>query len=181
MKKSSQTLSDHECVYESPVQLFILLSIWFSTGRLYTLAIVSSVIVIGKVASENYLIEEDKNNSRCKSSWDKMLFVFKHIPVMSFTTIFRVGSCALFLYPPSLFSPLSLLEIFLLYQLLFFLPLHLFMFFLLTVLKHWYPSIRRLSSHEIFHAVNGELVTITVWPKVMYIKAVNNYTNHIFS
>ena len=176
MKKLSQTLSDHECIYESPLQLFILLNIWLSTGRLYLSAIMSSVIVIGKVASENYLNEEDENNFRSKSSWKKMFSVFQYIPVMSLTTIFRVGSGALFLHPPTLFKPFSPLESLLLNQIFFFLPLHLLMFSILTLLKLWYPSIGRLSSLEIFHALNGEVVTITVWPKVIYIKAVNIYT-----
>ena len=100
MKKFSQKLSEHECTYESSFQILILLHIWLSTGKLYFLTVVSSVINIGKVAAESYLIKGRQNKLENKPIFEKLLLVVKYVPVMSLTVIFRLECLILFVFPP---------------------------------------------------------------------------------
>jgi hypothetical protein len=162
MKKFSQKLSEHECTYESSFQILILLHIWLSTGKLYFFTLVSSVLNIGKVAAESYLIKGRQNKLKNKPIFEKILLVVKYIPVMSITAIFRLGCLMLFLFPPSLFFPVSLIPSFIILDLFYLLPYLLLSFLILNLLKLWCSSISRLSGFEMFQALSGELITITI-------------------
>ena len=167
VKAVSRSLTEHESTYESSLQLFILLYIWLSTGQMYLLTIISSVLVISKDAAENYLTSEPENMLQSKKVLSRILLVGKYLPLMFLTTIFRMGSLALFLFPPTLtlFFPFPIISgLFLMdpyyyiYVSVFLLVLHLW--------KYFNPDLRKMSSFEMYHVLNRELVTITVWPQV---------------
>jgi hypothetical protein len=115
-------LSEHECTYESSFQILILLHIWLSTGKLYFLTVVGSVLNIGKVAAESYLIKGRENKLKNKPIFEKILLVVKYVPVMSITAIFRLGCLMLFVFPPSLFFPISLIASFIILDVFYLLP-----------------------------------------------------------
>ena len=104
IKAASRNLAEHESTYESSFQLLILLYIWLSTGQMYLLTILSSVLVISKDAAENYLIKGTENMLQNKKVVSRILLVGKYLPLMFLTTIFRMGSHALFLFPRHSFS-----------------------------------------------------------------------------
>lgn len=177
MKLFSQYLSEHECIYESPLQLIMLLHIWLSTGKMYLFTMVSSVLIIGKVSAENYLMKGRENKLE-----NKTFFIFligQYIPVMSLTAVFRLGSTILFLFPPSLFQPISFIASLIMLDLFYCLPYQLLCMLGMHILKPWCPNLRRLSGFEIFQALTGELITITTWPKGGQPLQVNNATGTI--
>ena len=75
IKAVSRNLSEHESTYESSFQLFILLYIYLSTGHMYVLTIISSVLVISKDAAENYLISGPENLLQNKKVLSRILLV----------------------------------------------------------------------------------------------------------
>ena len=166
VKRLSNILAEHESTYESAFQLFLLIHLWLSTGKLYVWTMIGSVLVIAKVAAENYLINGTENLLKGKRIWSKILLTMKFIPLMFLTTLFRIGSIVLFMFPPSLVLPLKPFPCYLLlnFYVVFY---QIFFFFLLSVVKVFSCDLRKLSCFDIFHAVNGELVTITVWPQVI--------------
>ena len=169
VKSLSSIMAEHESTYESALQLFLLFHLWLSTGTLYVKTILGSVLVIAKVATENYLINGQENMLDGKRIWSRILIVVKYIPLMSITTFFRIGSIVLFCFPPSLVLPLKPFPCLLLLNLYVFFY-QIFFFFILSLVKLFSSNLRKLSCFELFHAVNGELVTITVWPQVNYLK-----------
>ena len=165
VKDVSRNLSIHESTYESSFQLYILLYIFLSTGHMYVFTIISSVLVISKDAVENYLISGTENMLQKKNVLSRILLVGKYLPVMFLTTFFRMGSIALFLFPPTLFSPFPLLSAYLLLNPYFFIYQSIF----LLILYFWkfsHADLRKMSSFDMFHALNSEMITITVWPQV---------------
>ena len=85
---------------------------------------------------------------------------------MSITAIFRLGCLMLFVFPPSLFFPIFLIPSFIILDVFYLLPYLLVSFLVLNLLKPWCSSIRRLSGFEMFQALSGELITITIWPQL---------------
>ena len=138
IKKFSQKLSENECTYESSFHICILLHIWLSTGKLYFITLVSSVINIGKVAAESYLIKGREKQLKNKTIIKKMLLVGQYVPVMSLTTVFRLGCLVLFVFPPSFFFPITLIPSFIIIDLFYLLPYLLVSFLVLSLLKPWF-------------------------------------------
>ena len=175
IKAVSRNLAEHESTYESSFQLFILLYIWLSTGHMYLFTIISSVLVISKDAAENYLIKGTENLLQNKKFLSRIWLLGKYLPLMFLTTIFRMGSHALFLFPPTLFSPFPMIPAYILLNPIY----YTYQSFFLLVLKfstYFYPDLRKMSSFDMFHALNSEIVTITVWPQVNVFAANQNLT-----
>ena len=164
MKSASCMLAELESTYESAIQLFLLLHMWLSTGKLHSGTMLSSVLIIGKVAAENYLVKGQENLMKNKTILERIFLIGKYIPVMCLTTIFRIGSIVLFMFPPSLVLPLQPFPCYLFLDLYFF-SYQIFFLLVLNTLKPFNTDLRMLTAFEMFDAINGELVTITMWPK----------------
>ena len=165
MQKLSLKLSDAECTYESSLQVLLLLFTWLSGGKMYLGCMISSILVIGKVGSENLLIKGRENKLKDKPFVERLCLVAKFIPVMALTAIFRLCSAALCVYPTDLFLPYKpIISICLAVMIV--VPCVIFFIFVFHLLKPWYPRLMDLSLEDISQGILGECTTITVWEKL---------------
>ena len=84
---------------EAPLQLLMMLYLWANDGPLFASAILSSLVVIGKVNSEIYLSDEPENLLKGKSFLQKLLLTMRYIPLFGLTAFFRVG-CGMIAHIP---------------------------------------------------------------------------------
>ena len=160
MKKFSLKTSTAECKHESSVQLLLLLHIWLGGGELYLGAIVSSTLVIGKVGAANILMKGEVNKLEEKSFLERVLLIVQYTPVMALTSMFRLGSSTIAFYNPSFLLPLS--PAFALFLTWAYLCLNVpLLLILLTSLKPWCSSIRKLTPNDLASGIMGESVTVT--------------------
>ena len=160
MKEFSLKTSTAECKHESSLQLLLLLHIWLSGGELYLGAIISSTLVIGKVGSENILMKGEVNMLEEKCFFEKVLLILQYTPVMVLTCMFRLGGSAIVFYHPSFLLPLSpALSLFLTWAYVALnAPL---LLILLTLLKPWCSSLRKLTPMHLAEGIMGEFVTVS--------------------
>ena len=82
MIEFSLNASSAESSYESSCQLLFLLHIWLSGDHMYFSAMVSSVLVIGKVGAENILMKGQENKMKDKSFLEKVVLLLQYTPVI---------------------------------------------------------------------------------------------------
>ena len=95
MKEFSTKVSVQEYSWESSLQFLLLLHIWINGGPLFISPILSSVLIIGKVSTEFYLISEPENLLENKSFLEKLKLVAKHLPVFTLTAFFRLSTATI--------------------------------------------------------------------------------------
>ena len=96
-KRLSSSMSALEATLESPLQLLLLNHIWLSGGKCYISAMITSIIVIGKVSAENLLTSREDNLMKGKSFAQRLRLIATFIPVFALTALFRHGSGAVFI------------------------------------------------------------------------------------
>ena len=96
-----------ESICESHWCLLLLLHISLSGGNMYLSAMVSSIVVIGKVGAENILIKGQENKMKDKTFLEKVLLLLRYTPVIALTALFRIGAASVVFYHPRLFVPLD--------------------------------------------------------------------------
>ena len=161
VKEFSLKTSTAECNHESSIQLLLLLHIWLRGGELYHTAIISSILVIGKVGSENILMKGEVNKLEEKSFIEKVLLILQYTPVMALTSMFRLCGSTIAFHHPSFLLPLSpTLALFLTWAYLALnVPLLLVLF---TLLKPWSSSLRKLTPLDLASGIMGEFVTVSL-------------------
>ena len=129
----------------------------------YTGAMISSIIMIGKVAAENWLFRLSENNLSGNTFIKKLRLVARFLPVFALTAVFRQGSGAVFIsYNPFLIGPLhpiislTLTGCYVVLAIVVLLPL-------LLSMKWFNKDLRTLSLIELVHGIIGEGTTIAVW------------------
>ena len=156
VKRLSMSLSEAECQFESSMQLLFIINVWCRGGDLYLSTIVSSVILIGKVKSENFLINGPAGNLLAgQTCLAKLSLVGRYMPVMCLTAVFRVGAGALITVHFEHVLPLSTemtLAIMLVYNVLY-VCLFLVLFY---CLKAIHPPLRLLSMEELHQDRDGK-------------------------
>ena len=162
MIEFSLNASSAESSYESSAQLLFLLHIWLSGGHMYFSAMVSSILVIGKVGAENILMKGQENKMKDKSFLEKVGLLARFTPVLALTALFRVGCASTVLYHPHLFLPLTpafamfLTWIYLMCSLTLLLTL-------LSILRTWISNLRQLNIVELGLGLLNECTTLAVW------------------
>ena len=162
MIEFSLNASSAESSYESSAQLLFLLHIWLSGGNMYLTAMVSSILVIGKVGAENILMKGQENKMKDKSFLEKVGLLARFTPVLALTALFRVGCASTVLYHPHLFLPLTpafamfLTWIYLMCSLTLLLTL-------LSILRTWISNLRQLNIVELGLGLLNECTTLAVW------------------
>ena len=156
-------MSALEATMESPCQLLLLNHIWLSGGRCNISAMITSIVVIGKVSAENFLVSKEDNLMTGKSFAKRLRLLATFIPVFSLTALFRHGSGAVFIayHGNVLWQPLNpIFSIFLAW-------LHagvttMVVPVVIYILRYWNSNIRKLEFVEIGLGVFGELVHIHI-------------------
>ena len=173
MRKLSMKLTVAESFTESLTQLLLVTNLWLSGGQLYLSTMVSSVLVIGKVSAEAYLVSDQQDLLRGKSFCQRVLAVIKLMPFFSLTAIFRIGSLAVIsqsLVP--MFEPyLPDLPVGVKANIiaLFFCHAHMYLTIALTcMLSHCSlsTSLKQLSLVDILQGSMKEAATTAVWGKL---------------
>ena len=148
MKKLTVKITSTEGQYEAALQLLLISIIWLRKGE-WDVAMVSSILMLGKGAAENLLTFGEDNKLLDQPFGKKIVLLLQYVPVMAMTGFFRIGAIAamaawsdnsgVFILPLVLLLPLAtmiLLKIF--------------------VLKD-------LSVLDLVKGLMGELSTITIW------------------
>ena len=168
MIEFSLNASSAESSYESSTQLLFLLHIWLSGGRMYLSAMVSSILVIGKVGAENILMKGQENKMKDKSFLEKVVLLLRYTPVIALTALFRVGSASTVLYHPHLFpSFVTLTPAFAMFLTWIYLVCSInLLITLLGILRTWIRKLRQLTIVELSLGLLNECTTVTVWGKL---------------
>ena len=80
MKQFSTHLSHVECSFEASCQLVLVMHIWAAGGELHYGSMISSVVVIGKVSAENYLVAGPENLLADKSFAKRIALTLWYMP-----------------------------------------------------------------------------------------------------
>ena len=168
MIEFSLNASSAESSYESSTQLLFLLHIWLSGGHMYLSAMVSSILVIGKVGAENILMKGQENKMKDKSFLEKVVLLLRYTPVIALTALFRVGSASTVLYHPHLFpSFVTLTPAFAMFLTWIYLMCNITLLItLLGILRTWIRKLRQLTIVELSLGLLNECTTVTVWGKL---------------
>ena len=170
MTTFSRKLTVAESFTESVAQLLLVTNLWLSGGELYLSSMVSSVLVIGKVSAETYLLSDQHDLLSGKSFRQRVLAVVKLLPFFSLTAIFRIGSIAVISqslvpiigpYLPNL--PVGIKANIIAYSFIMLIPY--LTIALIYMLRHcsWSTSLRQLVLVDIFQGSLGEASTTMVW------------------
>ena len=167
MKEFSTKVSVQEYTWESSLQLLLLLHIWINGGPLFLSPILSSVLLIGKVSTEFYLISEPENLLKEKSFLEKLKLIAKHLPVFTLTAFFRLGSSITKHSAPivNITNPLPTVFFFLaVFSMCF---VYFVLYSLLFVgLKLCFPILKDLPLSEVGQFIISEFTTITPWGRL---------------
>ena len=129
----------------------------------YSGAMLSSVIMIGKVGAETWLFGGPENELKARSFTEKLVLVVRFLPVFAITTVFRHGSGAVLIsYHPYLLWPQHPVVSILLTICYAILAIAVFILLLLSM-RRWSPKLRTLTVMEMGQGIIGESTTITVW------------------
>ena len=83
----------YEGVYESTLQLLLIMLVWLGFGgNLDISAMSSSLLMIGKSSAENFLTFGQENKMADRNILGRLKLIGKYLPVFLLTTIFRVTS-----------------------------------------------------------------------------------------
>ena len=122
----------------------------------------SSVVVIGKVSAENYLMA-NPNNLLAKASFcQRIMLTLRFMPVFTLTAFFRIGASVVNVLNYDNFTPFSpSFTIFLLYGL----GIAYYFWFMLMgyMLKLVMWDMQQLTAVELSYSLVGECSTITMW------------------
>ena len=165
MKQFSVHLSHVECSFEASCQLVLILAIWLSGGEMHLTCMISSVVVIGKVSAENFLMANPKNLLEKASFCQRIMFTIRFIPVFALTAFFRCGAGIVNVLNYNNFTPFSpSYTIFLMYC---YIVVYYFLFMILGyMLKLVMWDMRQLTAVELSYSLVGECSTITMWGKL---------------
>ena len=182
MKQFSTHLSHVECSFEASCQLVLIMHIWVAGGELHYGSMISSVVVIGKVSAENYLMAGPENLLADKSFAKRIALTLWYMPVFALTAFFRCGAGVVNVLNYNSFRPFSpVFAVFLLYCyiLVYYFIFMILMYLLRLVmddLKQLTPVEISLSlvgtHHKLFHlgmtltTQVGECSTITIWGRL---------------
>ena len=161
MKEFSTKVSVQEYSWESSLQFLLLTHIWINGGPLFISPALSSILVIGKVSTEFYLISEPENLLENKSFLEKLKLVAKHFPVFTLTAFFRLSTATI----SNINNPFPTVFFFICVFTMS------FVYFLLTSLafvglKFCFPILKDLSLAEATQYIIPEFTTITPWGRL---------------
>ena len=128
-------------------------------------SMISSVVVIGKVSAENYLMANPKNLLAKASFWQRIMLTLRFMPVFALTAFFRCGAGIVNVLNYNNFTPFSpSFTIFLLYC---YILVYYFWFMLMGyMLKLVMWDMQQLTAVELSYSLVGECSTITMWGKL---------------
>ena len=176
MKEFSTKVSVQEYSWESSLQLLLLLHIWIKGGPLFISPILSSVLIIGKVSTEFYLISEPENLLQDKSFLEKLKLIAKHLPLFALTAFFRIGSSIVKCSAPiaNISNPFPTVFFFIT---VFIMCIVYFFLYSLAFfgLKFCFPILKDLSLPEASQFIISEFTTITPWGRLFKSKSKSNF------
>ena len=166
IKQLSSQLSRAESSIEASGQLLLLIFMWLTQGEMYLPVMISSIVVIGKVAAENYLRDGPEDLLEDKSFKEKISLVLRFLPLFLLTAFFRSGSFVVFLLDYdwtgldwTIFSTtMAFLNTF--YYCWIYL---LFFMIVFSVLRWMMPELRELTMMEMTSSLLDEATTISTW------------------
>ena len=165
MKQFSTHLSHVECSFEASCQLLLILAIWLSGGQMHIASMASSVVVIGKVSAENYLMAEPKNLLAGTSFTKRIALTLRFMPVFSLTAFFRCGAGVVNVLNYNNFTPFS--PPFVVFLLYCYIVTYYFWFMLMGyMLKLVMSDLQQLTAVELSYSLVGECSTITMWGRL---------------
>ena len=135
---------------------------WLTRGQLYLSVMISSIVVISKVAVENYLMSGPEDLLKDKSFKEKIALVLRFLPLFSLTAFFRSGSFVVFLLDYDSFNIFSSTMAFLL---MFYYNWIYYLFFMIVFsgLRWMMPELRELTVMEVTSSLLDEATTISTW------------------
>ena len=176
MKEFSTKVSVQEFSWESSLQFLLLLHIWIKGGPLFVSPILSSILIIGKISTEFYLISEPENLLQEKSFLEKLKLIAKYMPLFTLTAFFRLGSSITKDSSPiaNVNAPFPTVFFFIC---VFIMCIVYFVLYSLAFvgLKFYFPILRDLSLPEASQFIISEFTTITPWGRLK----TSNYNTEI--
>ena len=163
MKQFSTHLSHVECSFEASCQLVLVMHIWAAGGELHLGSMISSVVVIGKVSAENYLMAGPENLLADKSFAKRIALTLWYMPVFALTAFFRCGAGVINVLDYNSFTPFS--PVFATFLLYCYIMVYYFIFMILMyLLRLVMDDLKQLSPVEITLALVG------AHPKVSHLR-----------
>jgi hypothetical protein len=154
MKQFSRHLSQVECSFEASCQLLLILSIRLTGGQLPLASLISSIVVIGKVSAENYLMAGPENLLADKPLHERIALTLRYMPVFALTAFFRCGAGVVNVLNYNSFIPFSpAFVIFLAYC--YNLAYYFLFMFLGFMLRAIMPDLKEMSVVELSNALVG--------------------------
>ena len=158
MAQFSLHLSQVESATEAPLQVQLILYTWIYDGHLPWDTLLSSLLDIGKVATEKFLTAGPKDLLKGQPFLEKLVLFLKYLPVFLLTAFFRSGAIAVI---QGLFRPFS--PSVGLFLTCFYVTIHSIIyqvwFGLLRV--HVLPGLQQLDYMDLCHAVVSEQFSVT--------------------
>ena len=152
MKQFSMHLSHMESSFEASCQLLLIMQIWLAGGELYLISMISSIVVIGKVSAEAYLMAEPNNLLDGKTFVKRIALTLRYMPVFALTAFFRCGAGVVNVLNYNSFRPFSpVFTIFLLYCYIF--VYYCIFTVLLLLLRLIMSDLKQLTTVEIAYAL----------------------------
>ena len=160
MAQFSMHLSQVESATEGLCQTQLILYTWIYGGHFHWDALLSSLLDIGKAATEKFLTAGPKDLLKGKPFLEKLVLFLKYLPVFFLTALFRSGAAAVNqgLFRP--FSPaiaLFLTWVYVTIQSI----IYQVWFALLRV--HVLPGLQQLDYMDLGHAVVSEFSVTSMW------------------
>ena len=162
IKQLSSRLSWAESSGQASIQLLLLIFISLTSGKFYYSAMISSIVLIGKVRAENYLTSGPEDLLKDKSFIEKIALVLRFLPLFSLTGFFRSGAYVVSLlnfHSSKIFSGPSLILLVFFYDWILY-SLFMILFF---GLRRMMPELRDLTVMEVTVSLNEEGTTISTW------------------
>ena len=167
MKEFSTKVSVQEFSWESSLQFLLLLHIWINGGPLFISPLLSSLLIIGKVSTEFYLVSEPENLLQGKSFLEKLKLVAKHLPLFTLTAFFRLSSSIVKCSAPiaNIKDPFPTVFFFICVFVMCFVYFVLYSLAFVG-LKFCFPILEDLSLPEASQYIIFEFTTITPWGRL---------------
>ena len=135
---------------------------WLTSGKMYLSAMISSIVVIGKVSAENYLTTGPEDLLKDKSFIEKIALVLRFLPLFALTTFFRTGTFVVFMIDFFSFYIFSTHR-FILFVFFFDMILYSLSCILFFGLRPMVPELRELTVMEVTSSLMNECTTISTW------------------
>ena len=166
IEKLSSKLNMADNIFDAPCQLLLTTFMWLTSGEMHLSAMMISIFFIGKVSTEQYLMDKPEDLLNDKSFTEKITLMLRFMPLFSLTAFFRCGAFVVFLIDyhkfriiNTEFSILTLIFLTLFYTVVVYLSFML-MFF---GWRRTVPELREMSVMEVTTSMVGELTTVTTW------------------